>query len=237
TVADALRARGPSTLHDLVATVRNRCSRDWNRERGRLVDRVNGTVGASESRDAPGEAKEGAGTPSELYYRGGRVAMNKARGSEAGGYVTDASHVRAALLVLLQHSLVEVSGGGGGKNAEGGSGDPARRTPDPTSSHTRYTYAFLHDRARLMPRYPRYVDHARKVADDRAAQIVESLLIHGRMRGEDAILDVWEQSKGESRKDGGEEEAEGGDDDKGEGDKALKEIVASFRKLVEGGYV
>ena len=57
--------------------------------------------------------------PAELFYYHGRtpVTMNKARGSESAGFVSDASYVRAALIVLLQHSFVKVTKGTGGNNS------------------------------------------------------------------------------------------------------------------------
>jgi len=85
--------------------------------------------------------------------------MNKTRGSEAAGFVTDASHIRASLIVLLHHGLVHVSGGGSkhaSNNEHVDSEDQKPQKPDPTSSTTRYTYTFLCDRARLLPRYPRW---------------------------------------------------------------------------------
>ena len=48
--------------------------------------------------------------------------MNKARGSESAGFVSDASYVRAALIVLLQHSFVKVTKGTGGNKSGDSSG-------------------------------------------------------------------------------------------------------------------
>ena len=101
TVVDALQSRGPSTLQELISTIKLHCLKDWNEERGRLVDRLNGLVVANNNNGT---------TPEELYYHGSTVTMNKARGSEASGYISDSSHVRAALFVLLQHSLINCVG-------------------------------------------------------------------------------------------------------------------------------
>ena len=55
------------------------------------MDRLNASVvGSSNSK-----------CTNDNYYHGGRVAMNKARGPESAGYVTDSSHIRAALIVLI----------------------------------------------------------------------------------------------------------------------------------------
>lgn len=178
--------------------------------------------------------------PAERHYHGGKVNMNKARGPESAGFVTDASHVRAALIVLLHHSLIKVSGGGrkypNNKDAE----KEIKQKPDPTSPQTHYTYTFLHEKARLLPRYPRYVQHAQNVIDDNAAQIVECLLFKGRMRSEDAILSAWESAKSKLQLD--ENDGDIVDDNNNEGDneknnKVLKDIGESFKKLAEAGYI
>ncbi|KAL7512332.1 hypothetical protein ACHAXN_009438 [Cyclotella atomus] len=254
TVADCLISKGSLSLSELIHYITSTCVRDWNVERERLVGRLNSTIG------------------NNAYYQGKKVHMNKARGSEGSGFVTEATHVRAALLVLLQHSLVGVSGGG--KNREEGGVSRA----DPTSGQSHYNYIFLVDRARLLMRYPRYVEHVREVVDENAGHIVETLLIHGRMRAEDAVAAVWEVVKQgmEVDADDGEESgkdkpgkspaaASAGDDSNDDepsmeeieaffsNEKAektlnnhnkdsvkqqvLKDIVASFRKLTEAGYI
>lgn len=188
--------------------------------------------------------------------------MNKARGSELSGFVTNATHIRAALLVLLQHSLVSVSGG---KNREVGENCKV----DPTSIQTHYTYSILVERARLLPRYPKYVERVRDVVDEHAGSIVETLLIHGRMRAEDAILAVWDAVKRGMNLEEEEEEgdkpvsstiasgdsnddepsmeeieaffSEKPDKDSGNAEsskqQALQDIVASFKQLTEAGYI
>ena len=49
TVADSLHARGPSTLHDLISNIKLHCLKDWNEERGRLVDRLNKLIVAKKT--------------------------------------------------------------------------------------------------------------------------------------------------------------------------------------------
>jgi len=191
------------------------------------VDRLNGSVG---------NRNQG---PVERRYHGGKVKMNKARGSESAGFVTDASHVRAALIVLLNHSLIKVSGGGrkpNNKDAE----NEIKQKPDPMSPQTHYTYTFLHEKARLLPRYPRYVQHAQHIIDENAAQIVECLLFNGRMRGEDVILSAWESAKSKlqpDENDGDIPDFSNSEDDNRKNNKALKDIGDSFTKLAEAGYI
>jgi DNA-directed RNA polymerase III subunit RPC3 len=205
-VTDALQSRGPSTLQDLVSFIRNQCLRDWNEERNRLIEQINASSGKGSS---------------------GKVNMNKTRGSEASGFVTDASHIRASLIVLLHHGLVHVSGGGSkpaSNKEQVDSEEQKPQKPDPTSSSTHYTYTFLCDRARLLPRYPRYIQHAKIVIDEIAAHVVESLLFNGRMTAEDAISNVWGKLKSE-------------ESDETEQQQVLVAIVNSFRTLVESGYI
>ena len=266
TVADALHSRGPSTLAELISAIRVRCLRDWNSERGRLVDGLNsrvavvdggdsGNVNGNGNDDDDDDDDDGDGAP---HHRrtprdvGGRASMNKARGSESAGYVTDTSHVRSALVALLHHSLVKVYGGGGGKGGDDddddddGTATARRRKPDPTSPSTHYTYAFLPEKARLLMRHSRYVMHARDALGEEASEVVECLLLGGRMTAEDAIWGAHESARrrrAQQSNDGGDGGGEGiiDIDDGGEGggdDEALlRSIALTFCKLVEGGYV
>ena len=77
---------------------------------------------------------------------------------------------------------------------------PKTTISDPSSPHAHYTYTFLCDKARLLPRYSRYIEHAQSTFDNNnintaASEIVECLLFNGRMRCEDVILSVWEDAK------------------------------------------
>lgn len=262
-MADCLHARGPSTLSELIGYIRGACLRDWNVERERLVDSLNGKVAGRKS-GASATATSAVDRTEEdrNYYHGGRVHMNKARGTEVAGFITDAAHIRAALIVLLQHSLVGFSGGGS-KQAKDQDVDATPIKPDPTSPSTHYTYTFLVDRAQLLTRYPRYIEHAKEMVDENASSIVEFLLVNGRMRGEDVIASVWEVVKG-SGVNGVEgedtEDSDGlesptkvksetnaddvlsspttnGDKSNDKRQKALVSIVKSYRKLVETGFI
>ena len=209
----------------------------------------------------------GGSSDKGYYYHGGKVCMNKARGSETAGFVTDATHIRAALLVLLQHSLIHVSGGKSRDNSALEEGEKA----DPTLSSTHYTYTFLADRAKLLMRYPKYVERVKDVMDENAGCIVETLLCEGRMRAEDVIAAVWDVVKQglDVEEEDGEDKTKdtSGTPDKDLNDdepsmeeieaffsdkpdkvssnagkqsskqQALTEIVASFKKLVEAGYI
>ena len=139
TVADSLHARGPSTLHDLISNIKLHCLKDWNEERGRLVDRLNKLIVAKNSIKDDDVSQEEV--PAELFYYHGRtpVTMNKARGSESAGFVSDASYVRAALIVLLQHSFVKVTKGTGGNNSGDSSGSGSN-SKESKNQHYQFCY-------------------------------------------------------------------------------------------------
>lgn len=134
----------------------------------------------------------------------GRFKLHRARGPATSGYVVEVEPIREALLILLQHSLVHVD----------------RRQQRPT-------YRFVVDRARLLPRYPRYVEYAKKALDETAAALVEELLIHGRMMTVDAVVATVNRLQ------------ELGTDAAVKSDRyTLRQaVVESFRRLVEGGFI
>ena len=154
TVADCLLSKGTSTCTELLASIREKCKRDINSERLKLVDYL-----------AP------------LSKTRSTAHLNLARGSEEKGFIVDSSAVRAALIVLVQHSLVKV-------------------VPPPRSVGTgagakkkmiKYKYALEHDRAIFIQRYPRYVEYARKMYQETGAALVEEILVRGRMGTVEAI--------------------------------------------------
>ena len=172
--------------------------------------------------------------------------LNGAAGPEHAGYVTDAAPVRAALIVLLQHSLVTA--------------ELPPHVPNAAARHTvHYIYAFDPERARLLPRYPRYVEHARrafgttpdkKILGDHAASVIEEVLIRGRMRTEelvscvvDAVRNRMESALGEDESGGDESDDGHGTDDNTSplGRAKLTEIregvVEAFKCLIEAGYL
>ena len=81
--------------------------------------------------------------------------------------------VRAALFVLIQHSIVKVT-----KSTI----HLGRR------SKVIYSYQFDSNRARMIPRYARFIEYTKKALDDTAATLVEALLEHGRMMTIDAVV-------------------------------------------------
>jgi len=86
--------------------------------------------------------------------------------------------VRAALLVLIHHSIVKVN-----------------KSTIHTGKRSRviYTYQLDTNRARMVPRYARFVEYTKKALDDTAATLVEELLERGRMMTIDAVVSTAER--------------------------------------------
>lgn len=169
TVFDCLHSRGRSTLTQLVSAIRIQCKRDINPERLRLVDNL---VPLSKGR--------------------GPVKINMARGSEEHGFIVDASSIRAALIVLLQQSMIRAL-------------PPPKEQAEDDNAHThvhlestsdgknvKFRYAVDMERALLLPRYPRYIEYAKKNYQEEGAAIIEELLVHGRMLTEEVVVDSTE---------------------------------------------
>ena len=91
-----------------------------------------------------------------------------------------ANSIGAALLVLIQHSIVTYT---------------KTTTVIREKKKEIYRYKFDPDRARLLPRYPRYVEYTKKSMGEIGAALVEELLLQGRMRTVDAVEQTVEQLK------------------------------------------
>ncbi len=128
--------------------------------------------------------------------------------------------VRAALLVLIQHSIVTftkstvtVTKGAGVKRKK-------------VLCH----YRLDPDRARIIPRYPRFVEYTKKALDETAAALVEELLIQGRLTTVDAIVSTVEQLQLLK------ESANTTTPDSSRYTQR-QAVCESFRRLVAGGYI
>jgi DNA-directed RNA polymerase III subunit RPC3 len=88
--------------------------------------------------------------------------------------------VRAALIVLIQHSIVIAT-------------KKSTITGKQRKARVVYHYQLDSDRARILPRYPRFVEYTKKALDETAATLVEELLLQGRMKTVDAIVSTVEQ--------------------------------------------
>lgn len=121
-----------------------------------------------------------------------------------------ASSVRAALLVLIQHSIVNYS-----------------KTTITTKSKrkTVYRYRFDPERARILPRYPRFVEYTKKALGETAAALAEELLLQGRMRTVDAVEHTVEQLKQQKCTPASDRYT------------YREAVLGSFRRLVLGGFI
>ncbi|CAB9498328.1 III subunit RPC3 [Seminavis robusta] len=134
--------------------------------------------------------------------------------------------IKAALLVLIQHSIVTV-------------------TVKKVKGKLQYQYTYDRTRARLLPRYPRYVEYAKRALDDNAVALVEELLVQGRLRTVDAVSKTVERleqaaAANEEAANEGEDDDENKPDDskKKEDNTALKQtVLESFKKLAQAGFL
>jgi hypothetical protein len=118
--------------------------------------------------------------------------------------------VRAALLVMIQHSMVTVT-----KHAK-----PNKK------QRTTIMYEYNPERARLLPRYPRFVEYTKKALDETAAALIEELLVQGRMRTIDAIVSTVEQLH-----------HLGNAPPRSDRYTYRQAVLESFRRLVGGGFI
>uniref|UniRef100_A0A7S2RWL6 DNA-directed RNA polymerase III subunit RPC3 n=1 Tax=Eucampia antarctica TaxID=49252 RepID=A0A7S2RWL6_9STRA len=160
TVTDCLSSRGSGTLQQIINRTRHICGREVNEERHRLVHNLV--------------------TSAQL-----KVSLNKARGSEQDGFIEDANPIRAALIVLLHHGIITAHPKEDSKNNNADYLIPTKSKKN--EDDVQFIYQLDNQRGRFITRYPRYVEYAKKAVDENAAALVEELLVHGRLRTEDAI--------------------------------------------------
>jgi DNA-directed RNA polymerase III subunit RPC3 len=124
-------------------------------------------------------------------------------GLKAGSSPTDAVSVRASLMVLIQHSIVTV-----------------QYTKQQQGVAT-YTYKYQAEQAIYIPRYGKYIEYVKKALDATAACVVETLLLAGRLRTVDLILQAVERE----------------DLPKSDRYTDRQMVVDSFWKLTNGGFL
>jgi hypothetical protein len=94
----------------------------------------------------------------------GKYKLQRAKGPSSTGYVVEASSIRGAVLVLLQHGIVSVQRKG-----------------------ELFVYVADPHKARLLTRYPRIIEYVKKVMDETAAAVVETLLLEGKLETVDLV--------------------------------------------------
>mmetsp|Transcript_294 Transcript_294/g.485 ORF Transcript_294/g.485 Transcript_294/m.485 type:complete len:611 (+) Transcript_294:105-1937(+) len=194
TVADCLVSKGPSTCAELISHIRRQCKRDVNSERLKLVQNL------------------------EPLAKSRKLAhLNLARGSEENGFIVEGATVRAALIVLIQHSLVKII--------------PPVKTAEVVGKNLKHRYAFECDRAIYIQRYPRFVEYAQKVYQETGAALIEELIVRGRMGTLEAIKESVECVLRYLSVDG---DGETSDDEK----KVLvQKAVDTMKIMIDDGYI
>jgi hypothetical protein len=205
-----------SIQHDSAVTLASNCIRDFFGPSVQLVaDCLQSRGGVSTLAQIISTITKKAPSKSRTEERLAMIKLSKLRTSSSSGSPSTPS-IRAALLVLIHHSIVSVT-----------KTTTTTFSSSTGSSKTRtiHTYELDPDRARLLPRYPRYVEYTKKALDETAATLIEELLIKGRMRTVDAIVstvDQLHQLKDTPRS-----------------DKYTyrQSVLESFRRLVGGGFI
>lgn len=249
TVWDCLASLGGKcSLPVIIQRIRTLCKRDINDDREMLVRRLE-TLSSKQKQNQNNDIRalflDGIAPRGKKTSSGTSSLLNHARGPELSGFVVDAAPIRAALIVLLQHSLIHVHV----------IRPPPPKPDDDIATKVKpnsYLYSLDVERARLLPRYPRYVEHARRAVDDAAASIIEEVLVRGRMRAEDLAKAAMEATIGretaiaeeaaavaaeENEEEEEQEDAQNvelGDDRKME---IRNTILKALKALVERGYL
>ena len=197
-----------SLPHDPIVTLASNCIRDYFGPAVQTVaDCLQSRGGASTLAQLVtairGKCRRVWNEERERLVARGKYKLHRARGPATAGYVVEVEPIRAALLLLLQHDMVHVE-----------------------QQHPVVTYRFDVDRARLLPRYPRFIQETKKALDETAAALVEELLIHGRMLTVDAVVATVNRLQ-----DLGDEAV------KSDRYTSRQAVVESFRRLVEGGFI
>jgi len=118
----------------------------------------------------------------------GKLRASATSGKSSNGDFPSHASVRASLLTMIQHSVVKV------KKKMTTTTTNIKKDDQPiTKTKTIHIYEIDIDRARLFPRYPRFVEFIKKAVGDTAATLVETLLVQGRARTVQAIVLSVEQ--------------------------------------------
>lgn len=199
-----------SLAHDPVLTLASNCVRDFFGPTVQTVADCLQSRGGSSTltqivSNIRSQCRREWNEERERLVINGHYKLHRARGPTSSGYVVEVAPIRAALIVLLQHGIVSVE-----------YVDRHKRT---------LGYRYVPHRARLLPRYPRFVEYAKKALDEVAAALVEELLLNGKMRTVDAIVATVNRLQ------------EQGEAVKSEKYTHRQSVVESFRRMVEAGFI
>ena len=198
-----------SIPHDPPISLASNCIRDFFGPSVQLVaDCLQARGGSSKLSQIIATINSKSQTKKRTKERKEIIKASKLRPAASTGSARTSS-IRAALLVLIHHSIVSVTES---TNTHG------------SKKRTVYHYKFDADRARLLQRYPRFVEYTKKALDIKAAALIEELLFQGRMRTVEAIVSTVEQLDLK---------------DAPRSDKYTdrEAVLESFRRLVQGGYI
>lgn len=217
-VADALQARGgTSTLSQIINTIYIECQKKgipvaWKAE-GRTKERLE-------------------------IIRVSKLQTHASRDSASTPVI------RAALLVLIQHSIVTVTKSN--SNSHGNNSRNNNSDSNSNNNHARvrksrkiYHYQFHAERARILPRYPRFVEYTKKALDETAATLIEELLVQGRMKTVDAIVATVDQLQQIKETNASETSptAAAASGNTSSRYTFRQAVMESFRRLVAGGFI
>lgn len=148
----------PSTLMQILPTIRRRCERPISQERHRLVRSL----------------KDNNTTSNNEVNNFKKIFLKRTKGNEECGYIADTFTVHASLIVLLHHGIVRAL--------------PTRLDAcKPKSPLFKYGYVLDAHRALCLPRYSRYIEYIIRKYDHMTSVIVEELLVRGRMESVEIV--------------------------------------------------
>ncbi|CAJ1907264.1 unnamed protein product [Cylindrotheca closterium] len=169
-----------SIAHDPLVTLSSNCIRDFFGPTVQLVaDCLQAQGGASTLAQIINTIKTKLEERGRTKERVEMIKVTRLRTISSFGRPS-ANSIGAALLVLIQHSIVTYT---------------KTLTVIREKKKMIYRYKFDPDRARLLPRYPRYVEYTKKSMGEIGAALIEELLLQGRMRTVDAVEQTVEQLK------------------------------------------
>lgn len=169
-----------SISHDPLVTLSSNCIRDYFGSTVQLVaDCLQARGGASTLAQITNTIKTKLEERGRTKERVEMIKVTRLRTKTSFGRPS-ANSIGAALLVLIQHSIVTYT---------------KTTTVIREKKKVIYRYEFDPDRARLLPRYPRYVEYTKKSMGETGGALVEELLLQGRMRTVDAVEQTVEQLK------------------------------------------
>jgi hypothetical protein len=187
-----------SLPHDPLLTLASNCVRDYF---GPIVQTVFDAVVkggglltlASLSTSIRQECKRVLNEEREKLVIRGKFKVQRAKGPSSHGYVVEASTIRGALLVLLQHDIITAVPQKLEESSKISNENEKEKKKNKSStinnkSLTIHIYKANLHKARLLIRYPRMIEYVRKVMDDTAAILVEILFLEGKLETVDLIF-------------------------------------------------